>query len=177
MLKLLNSWSHGFVVVPPLSVLINRNVLQLLKRESLLFEELQKDTGANSGYLMASIRMLVSLGWIEQKTDRKYVLKDLKLDEKIPNGLLEIINKNAISPQADEKNVDVFNEMLNLLKNGWGLDDVTLRPMLDGALLVPVMLKLWGSQPMNGNLFKPTQIKGVFKRALDPSRTNVIIYI
>jgi DNA-binding IclR family transcriptional regulator len=88
MLKLQNSWSHGFVVVPPVSVLINHKAVQLLRSKPLSFEELQKETGANSGYLMASIRVLVSLGWVGQEADGKYLLTDRKIDERVLESLI-----------------------------------------------------------------------------------------
>ena len=69
MLDVLNRYAHGFVVVPAVLASRKGGLLGALAAGPVGADELCRTLGANSGHLQVTLRLLQSLGWIDEVED------------------------------------------------------------------------------------------------------------
>ncbi|MCW3465913.1 SDR family NAD(P)-dependent oxidoreductase [Chitinophaga nivalis] len=142
MVKLLNAWSKGYIVVPILLSMRAAGIWDLLINEGLLFDEWRKQAGYNASQLHAVIHMLQSEGWLRKENNGKYHLKESVSGQQIPAAIISLIREDTISLQAADDKATTFLEMLKAAQAHWFMKDHSLRTMLDGLLLMPVILHL-----------------------------------
>lgn len=93
-------------------------------------------------YPQAAIRVLLSEKWLKKTADGRYKLHDQYSEELIPLNITALLMDDCISEDAQEERVVFFLEMLYAASAKWHINNISLRSMLDGILLLPVMLRL-----------------------------------
>ncbi|TCN57665.1 SDR family NAD(P)-dependent oxidoreductase [Flavobacterium circumlabens] len=160
MLNLLNTWSHGYIVIPVITAFQDHKSFEILSDKTIKNEDIGQILNGNEGYLKASYRILKSLGWIEQisHTEDKLIPNKIQV---APKGLVDLIATDNVSHNAEIKQVVIFNNFLLQLREGWGVNEPFFRSMLDGMLLAPVFFYLYhkkekGSHKFDENWFHST---------------------
>ncbi|KFF06344.1 SDR family NAD(P)-dependent oxidoreductase [Flavobacterium reichenbachii] len=165
MLNLLNTWSHGYIVIPVITAFQDHKAFEILSDKIIEKENIGQILNGNEGYLKASFRILKSLGWIEEisNNDNKLIPSRIQVT---PKGLVDLIANDNTSSNAEIEQVVIFKDFLQQLREGWGVDDPFFRSMLDGMLLAPVFFYLYHKKEKGSHKFDENWFHSVIKHDL-----------
>jgi acyl transferase domain-containing protein/NAD(P)-dependent dehydrogenase (short-subunit alcohol dehydrogenase family)/acyl carrier protein/ubiquinone/menaquinone biosynthesis C-methylase UbiE/ribosomal protein S18 acetylase RimI-like enzyme len=139
MLDVLNRYAHGFVVVPAVLASRKGGLLGALAAGPVGADELCRTLGANSGHLQVTLRLLQSLGWIDEVEDSVFrATPELRKHELIPDDLRTLLDKDMdaylrhgpggfLAPYVDRS------------ASRWGIDDEMMADFCDSLLVVPLL--------------------------------------
>lgn len=145
MLDVINRLSHGYVAIPIIRALEDREIFAIMERDGpLSIDELTTRAGANEGHLRVALRMLRGLGWLTvrdgcvaltpQAAERRFIPLDIT------------IAYTATSP-VKIVDQDFTRQMAAHLAQslaGWHGADPRTVDLLDGAVLLPALHALHG---------------------------------
>ena len=140
MLNIVNRYVHGFVAIPVILACKERGIFQLLmEQDSMKPEQMVEYLGANDGHFQVALRMLLSLNWLCQCEDGRYVLTTEAVKHaKIPPNVLEFYQWDMEAYLMGEGGL--LGKWIELSQARWNLADPLLADFLDGVLLVPLLL-------------------------------------
>ncbi|MCB0583368.1 MAG: GNAT family N-acetyltransferase, partial [Phaeodactylibacter sp.] len=137
MLKILNSWSHGYVAAAVVDALLKRDFFSALKQNEVSFEELAAKLQANEGHLRTALQLLASLGIVGINEERVTLLAS-------PEGVYpyqDIISLYQLPFEAlllpDHKN-RLFAHLNSIVGRATAPDI----EMWEGAVLLPLLMAL-----------------------------------
>ncbi|WP_313462886.1 GNAT family N-acetyltransferase, partial [Achromobacter sp.] len=169
MLDVINSLADGFVAVPVIEACRRHDVFSLLAhRSDLSAEELVAETGANSGHLRVALRLLVELGWLEQRSADRYALAPAAdAVRQMPANTDALIALRAPDVLRESTGA-MLQDWLDISIAGWRGVGPQLAGMLDGALLSPLLVEIHrlGGAPVLEEAFQPDAVSAASLAAL-----------
>ncbi|MCD5326707.1 SDR family NAD(P)-dependent oxidoreductase [Chromobacterium piscinae] len=144
MLSVINRYSHGFVAIPIVLACKYLKLFEVFKGRALTLTELADELKANSGFLLAALRLLESLQWISKDNTDRYSLtaQGLRDHEKIPETITSLLDFPVDRYLEDPNSHLSLKEWIDCSVQGWGVDSILLQYLLDGMLMTPLLLGL-----------------------------------
>ncbi len=142
MLQKLNNYCHGYVTIPAILVCKKRGLFDLLDETPTTWTRIITQLGANDGHLRVVMRMLESIDWLLKDEEGNYRLtSQAHLLHKLPENITEILNISMeVYFKKETQEIDPLKPWIKQSMEGWGIVDPTLRGMLDGLLLIPLLM-------------------------------------
>jgi acyl transferase domain-containing protein len=143
MLDRLNRYAHGYVAVPVVAALDRRGVLEQLSRAGTISQdELVRHHGANAGHFAAAMRLLISLGWIDDVAGGLRLTAAAGDRTRIPADATEVLAVSADDVLDDATSRARLERWIPAVAARWDGADPMLAEMLDGLVVGPVLIAL-----------------------------------
>src|SRR5580658_2929575 len=144
MLEVVMRYAHGFVAVPVIAACRDGGVFAALSADGPQdLASLSARLGANDGPLAASLRLLVSLGWLDCDGAGHYRPTDrAALADAVPDGILELLRVDGRRHLDGTLPSPILTRFLAAASAGWAVGDPLLASFLDGMVVVPLLVAL-----------------------------------
>lgn len=162
MLDQLNRYAHGYVAIPVIVALESRGVLDRLSgSDPITRGALGRDHGANAGHFAAALRLLISLGWVDESPEGLRLAATAGDRARIPANVVDLLAVSADGMLGDSAAKARLARWLPAVAARWGGADDLMAGMLDGLVVAPVLVALcrhgrtakvgdWSRLPLGG---------------------------
>jgi acyl transferase domain-containing protein len=150
MLDRLNRYAHGYVAIPVIAALDGRGVLEHMSQSGPIPREaLLRRYNANAGHFAAAVRLLGSLGWLDESPDGLRLTAGAADRVKIPAGVTDLLavpsHDGPFKPGShDAETLAAFDRWIPAVASRWSGANELLAEMLDGLVAGPVLIALCG---------------------------------
>jgi len=145
MLELLNSHAHGYLSIPLIDRCRQAGLFALFQDDiGYTLEEISSALSGNTGNIAVALRLLCSLGWVECRHDKYYLMSPMY--NSIPSDVMVLcdfpIDQYLLQQDVVDEKALSLDAWIQLSKQSWLIDDPTIIDYLDGVLIVPLLLAL-----------------------------------
>ncbi len=141
-MELINHYCHGYVAIPVILNLEQKNVFAYLEQRNRTLEELCDYFDANSGGLNVALNLLLSMGWLRLESDTTYALTEqASFRHKIPQQLLNLYHFSTAEFMTHAHWQDALNLIYELHLES-SPNTTLLCDMVKGVVLAPLLLSL-----------------------------------
>jgi acyl transferase domain-containing protein len=143
MLDRLNRYAHGYVAIPIIAALDRRGVFETLARRGPVAPDaLIGAHGGNAGHCLAALRLLLSLGWLDDTPEGARLTPAAARRAAIPRDVAGLL---AVAPELalrDGASLALLEAWAPAVMARWHGAEAALADMLDGLVLTPVLVTL-----------------------------------
>lgn len=144
MLEIVNTYLHGFVAAPMLSVCREVGIFAAMKKTPVSVQQITDSLSVNPGYCRLVLRGLCALDCVETKDGQIYAATERlsQVTSRLPEKIEEIYQLDFSAFLFEGKNVAHLERWMGASARGWDGAQEWLVQLLDGAIIVPVFLEL-----------------------------------
>jgi acyl transferase domain-containing protein len=143
MLDRLNRYAHGYVAIPVIAALNGRGVLDYLSHSGPIARDaLVRHHGANAGHFAAALRLLDSLGWLDDSPEGLRLTTAAMDRARIPANVTELLAVSADGVLDNAATQARLGRWLPSVEARWDGAGELLAEMLDGLIVGPILIAL-----------------------------------